>query len=165
MYTTTTVLFLMDCLLFFNFLVALKEGERAWITRQYKYIMLYFKADGPHSITYALQCLYQFFLVNALLSPRDRKQFVWNRSVNNNDKKGTNIPLDEDTEHSNNSIEQGIKNHPMLLRRLFRDYPMQKVQQHQYKEILMTVSRGCHNQERILLEDWRRICMSLSKGK
>lgn len=101
---------LTDCSLFFNFLDAIKEGDGARIMRQYKYIMLYCKADGSHSTKYALECLYQFFLVNALLSPRDSEQFVWNHSVNNNGKKGTNIPLDEDTEHSNNSIKQGIRN-------------------------------------------------------
>ena len=36
--------------------------------------------------------------------------FIWNRSVNNIGKKGTNIPLDEATEHSNNFIKQGIRN-------------------------------------------------------
>ena len=101
---------LTDCLLFFNFLDAIKEGDGARVMRQYKYIMLYCKADGSHSTKYALECLYQFFLVNALLSPRDSERFVWNRTVNNNGKKGTNIPLDEDTEHSNNSIKQGIRN-------------------------------------------------------
>ena len=51
-----------------------------------------------------------FFLVNALLSPRDAEQFIWNCSVNNIGKKGTNIPLGEATEHSNNFIKQGIRN-------------------------------------------------------
>lgn len=99
-----------DCFLFFNFLDAIKEGDGARIMRQYKYIMLYCKADGSHSTKYALECLYQFFLVHALLSQRDSERFVWNRSVNNSGKKGTNIPLDEDTEHSNNFIKQGIRN-------------------------------------------------------
>ena len=35
-----------DCLLCFNFLDAIKEGDGARIMRQYKYIMLYCKADG-----------------------------------------------------------------------------------------------------------------------
>ena len=72
--------------------------------------MLYFKADGAHSTKYALECLYQSFLVYAMLSPRDSERFTWNRSVNNTGKKGGNIPLDEDTEHSNNFTKQGIKN-------------------------------------------------------
>jgi len=72
--------------------------------------MLYCKADGSHSTKYALECLYQFFLVYAMLSPIDSERFVWNRSVNNACKKGTNIPLDLDVEHSNNFIKQGIKN-------------------------------------------------------
>ena len=50
---------LTDCFLFFNFLNAIKEGGGAWIMRQYKYIMLYCKADGSHSTKYALECLYQ----------------------------------------------------------------------------------------------------------
>ena len=78
--------------------------------RQYKYIMLYCKSDGAHSTKYSLECLYQFFLVHALLSPRDSERFVWNRSVNNIGKMGTNIPLDEATEHSNNFIKQCIRN-------------------------------------------------------
>jgi len=71
--------------------------------------MLFCKADGAHSTKYALECLYQFFLVYALLSPRDSERFTWNRSVNNTGQKGANISLDEDTEHSNNFIKQGIK--------------------------------------------------------
>lgn len=101
---------LTDCFLFFNFLDAIKEGDGARIMRQYKYIMLYCKADGSGSTKYSLECLYQFFMVHALLSPRDSERFVWNRSVNNSGKKGANIPLDEDTEHSNNSLKQGIRN-------------------------------------------------------
>ena len=65
-------------------------------------LCFYCKADGAHSTKYALECLYQFFLVYALLSPRDSERFTWNRSVNNTGQKGANIPLDEDTEHSNN---------------------------------------------------------------
>lgn len=72
--------------------------------------MLYCKADGSHSTEYALECLYQFFLVHALLSPRGSEWFVWNQSVNNIGKKGTDTPLDEATEHSNNFTKPGIKN-------------------------------------------------------
>lgn len=101
---------LTDTFLFFNFLDAIKEGDGERILRQYKYIMLYCKADGAHSTKYSLECLYQFFLVYAVLSPRDSERFTWNRSVNNTGKRGGNIPLDEDTEHSNNFTKQGIKN-------------------------------------------------------
>ena len=101
---------LTDSFLFFNFLDAIKEGDRKRILRQYKCIMLYCKADGAHSTKYALECLYQSFLVYAMLSPRDSERFTWNRSVNNTGKKGGNIPLDEDTEHSNNFTKQAIKN-------------------------------------------------------
>ena len=82
-----------DCFLFFNFLDAtdaIKEGDGARIMRQYKNIMLYCKADRSHSTNYALECLYQFFLVRGLLSQRDSEPFVWNRSVNNSGKKGAN---------------------------------------------------------------------------
>jgi hypothetical protein len=101
---------LTDGFLFFNFLDAIGEGDGMRIMRQYKYIMLYCKADQTHSTKYALECLYQFFLVYALLSPRDSERFMWNRSVNNACQKGSNIPLDLDVEHSNNFIKQGIKN-------------------------------------------------------
>ena len=88
---------------------AIGDGDGARIMRQYKYI-LYCKADGSHSTKYALECLYQFFLLRGLLSQRDSERFVWNCSVNNSGKKGANIPLDEDTEHDNNAIKQGIRN-------------------------------------------------------
>ncbi|KXJ22484.1 hypothetical protein AC249_AIPGENE2550 [Exaiptasia diaphana] len=67
-------------------------------------------ADGSESTKYALECLYQFFLVHALLTSRDIERFVWNRSVNNHNKYGTNIPLDLDVEHSYNFLKQCIKN-------------------------------------------------------
>ena len=101
---------LADGFLFLNFLDAVAEGDGIRIMHQYKYIMLYCKADGSHSTKYALECIYQFFLVYAVLSPRDSERFIWNRSVNNACKKGTNIPLDLDVEHSNNFIKQAIKN-------------------------------------------------------
>ena len=71
--------------------------------------MLYCKADN-HSDKYALECLYQAFLVQALLSPGDNERFCWNRTVNNHDGIGRNIPLDLCVEHSNNYIKQAIKN-------------------------------------------------------
>lgn len=101
---------LTDGYMFFNFLDAIKEGDGARIIRQYKYFMLYCKADGTHSTKYALECLYQLFLVYSILTPRDSERFVWNRSVNNHGKKGCNIPLDESTEHSNNFVKQCIRN-------------------------------------------------------
>lgn len=54
---------LADCFLFFNFLDAIKEGDGLRLMRQYKYFMLYCKADDHHSTTYSLECLYQFFLI------------------------------------------------------------------------------------------------------
>ena len=101
---------LADCFLFFNFLDAIKEGDGLRLMRQYKYFMLYCKADGHHSTKYSLECLYQFFLISSLLSRRDSERFICNRSMNNHGKKGTNIPLDEATEHSNNFVKQSIKN-------------------------------------------------------
>lgn len=71
---------------------------------------MYCKTDRSHSTKYALECLYQFFLVYTLLTPRDSERFTLNRSVNNTGQKGANIPTDEDTEHSNNFKKQGIKN-------------------------------------------------------
>lgn len=79
---------LSDSFLFFNFLDAIKEGNGAKILRQYKYMMLYYKADGSHSTKYALECLYQFFLAYAVLTPRDSERFTWNRSVNNSGQRG-----------------------------------------------------------------------------
>ena len=52
----------------------------------------------------------RFFQIYALLSPRGSERFIWKRFVNNSGKGGSNIPLDEDSEHSNNFIKQGIRN-------------------------------------------------------
>ena len=57
---------LTDCFLFFNFLDAIKEGDGVRVMRQFKYFMLYCKADGSSSTKYALECLYQFFQIYAL---------------------------------------------------------------------------------------------------
>ena len=57
-------------LYFLNFLDAVSEGDGI-IIRQYKYLMLLCKADGSHSVKYALECLYQLLLVNGTLSKRE----------------------------------------------------------------------------------------------
>jgi len=101
---------LSDGMLFLNFLDAVKEGDGSRIMRQYKYFMLWCKADKSHSIKYALECLYQMFLINSLLSPRDAHRYIWNRGVNNHGSPGKNIPLDLEVEHSNNHVKQAIKN-------------------------------------------------------
>ena len=111
--------------------------------------MLYCKADGAHSTKYALECLYQFFLVYVVLSPRDSERFTWNRSVNNTGQKGANIPLDEDTEHSNNFTKRGIKNlGPNLtegaVQRL--SHIMLKSHQDQFLESLMKLSSARQSQ-------------------
>ena len=79
--------------------------------RHYKYFLLYCRTDESHSTKYAIEILYQFFLVHALVSKRDMERFIWNRLVNNHGVKGGYIPLDEDMEHSNNFVKQaGIRN-------------------------------------------------------
>ena len=98
-----------DVLYFLNFLDAVAEGDGDRIIRQYKYMLMYCRADHKHSTKYALECLYQFSLVFALLSHRGRERFTWNRSVNNNGVIGKNIPLDLDVEHSNDYLKQAIK--------------------------------------------------------
>ena len=100
---------LADGLFFMNFLDATAEGDGARMMRQYKYLLLYCRADGASSTKYALECLYQSFLVNAMLSPRDAERFIWNRTVNNSGKPGKNIALDLDVEHSNNFVKQAFK--------------------------------------------------------
>ena len=84
----------MPCYVSFNFLDAIKEGDDARVMRQYKYFLLYCRADESRSTKYKLEILYQFFLVHVLLSKRDRERFIWNRFVNNHGVKGGNIPLD-----------------------------------------------------------------------
>ena len=48
--------------------------------------------------------------MQALLSPRDSERICWNRTVNNPDGIGKNIPLDLCVGHSNNYIKQATKN-------------------------------------------------------
>lgn len=94
---------LADGLLFLNFLDAVNEGDGLRLMRQYRYLLLYCKADGQHSNKYALECLYKSFCITSLLSPRDCERFVWNRTVNNKGGRGKNIPNDMEIEHSNRS--------------------------------------------------------------
>ena len=69
---------LADGLFFLNFLDAGKEGDGIRLMRQYRYMLLYCRADGHSSNKYALECLFQSFCADSLLSPRDRERFVWN---------------------------------------------------------------------------------------
>lgn len=101
---------LADGLFFANFLDAVKEGDGMRLMRQYKYMLLYCKADGQASNKYALECLYQSFLVHSLLSPRERERFVWNRGVNTKGGRGNNIPHDLEVEHSNCFIKGSARN-------------------------------------------------------
>ena len=80
--------------------------------RQYKYFLLYctYRTDESQSTKYAFEILYQFFLVHASLSKKDRERFICNRFVNNHGVKGGNITFEEDMEHSNNFVKQGIRN-------------------------------------------------------
>ena len=57
-----------DAMLYFHFLDAIKEGDDARVMRQYKYFLLYCRADESRSTKYALEILYQFFLGYILLS-------------------------------------------------------------------------------------------------
>ena len=101
---------LADGLLFLNFLDAVKEGDGKRLMKQYQYMMLYCRADGQGSPKYALECLYQSFLVEALLSPRDCERFIWNRSVNTYGGTGNNMAHDLEVEHSNRFVKTSIMN-------------------------------------------------------
>ena len=63
---------LADSLFFLNFLDAVKEGDGIRLMRQYRYMLLYCRADGHSSNKYALECLFQSFCADSLLSPRER---------------------------------------------------------------------------------------------
>ena len=65
---------------------------------------------GKGAKKYALECLYQAFLVHSLLSPRESEKFVCNRSVNNKGGRGNNIPDDLEVEHSNCYVKGGARN-------------------------------------------------------
>lgn len=54
---------LADGLFFLNFLDAVSEGDGFRLITRYKYMMLYCRADGHHSNKYALECLYQAFVL------------------------------------------------------------------------------------------------------
>lgn len=101
---------LADGLFFLNFLDAISEGDGLRVMRQYKYMLVYCRADGQHSNKYALECLYQSFYINSLFSPRDCERLVWNRSVNNKGGRGNNIAHDLEVEHSNLYNKGGIRN-------------------------------------------------------
>ena len=101
---------LADGLFFLNFLDAVSEGDGLRIMRQYKYMLLYCRGDGHHSNKDALECLYQSFYINFLLSPRDCERLIWNRSVNNKGGRGNNIAHDLEVEHSNLYNKGGIRN-------------------------------------------------------
>lgn len=101
---------LADGLFFLNFLDAVKEGDGIRLMRQYRYMLLYCRADGHSSNKYALECLFQSFCADSLLSPRDRERFVWNRSVNNRGGRGNNIPHDLEVGHSNLFNKGAVKN-------------------------------------------------------
>lgn len=100
---------LSEGLYFLNFSDAVSEGDGGRIIRQYKYLMLLCKADGPHSTKYALESLYQLLLANSL-SEKEAEIFVWNRTVNNHGGLGKNISHDLEVEHSNNFNKQGYGN-------------------------------------------------------
>ncbi|KAJ7376730.1 hypothetical protein OS493_033083 [Desmophyllum pertusum] len=73
------------------------------LTSQILYMVM--MADDSHSRKYALECLYQLFLVKSLLAPRDSERFVSNRSVNTLGGKGKNIALDLDMETQQSVLE------------------------------------------------------------
>ena len=54
---------LADGLVFLNFLDAVSEGDGLRLMRQYKYMLLYYRADGHHSNKYSSECLYQSFCI------------------------------------------------------------------------------------------------------
>lgn len=93
-----------------NFLDAIAEGDGLRIIRQYKYLMLLCKADGSHSVKYALESLYQLLLINGYLSHDESEVITWNRTVNNHGGAGRNVPFDLEVEHSNKHLKQGIRN-------------------------------------------------------
>ena len=70
-----------DGLFFMIFVDAIEEGDGARAVRQNKFLLLFCKADGQHSIKFALECLYQAFLTESLLSPQESGRFTWNRCV------------------------------------------------------------------------------------
>ena len=102
---------LTDCFLFFNFLDAIKEVMGCQLRDSSNIsCCTAIKLMAPVVQNMHWNVCSSFFLIMyALLSPRDCERNFWDCFVNNYGKRGSNIPLDEDTEHSNNFIKQGIR--------------------------------------------------------
>ena len=92
-------------LLLRNFADAGKEGDGERLVRCIKFFMLHFYQDGSGSTKYRLEALYQMFQITALLTPREAKRLVWNRTVNNKGGMGNNVFMDLDLEHDNHGLK------------------------------------------------------------
>ena len=92
-------------LLFTEFLDAVAEGDGDRNFRCWQMFLLHFKNESG-STKYALEALYYSLQVNCLLTPCQAYRLKWNRSVRGS---SSNVPLDLDLEHDNNSLKEEVK--------------------------------------------------------
>ncbi|XP_072037402.1 uncharacterized protein [Amphiura filiformis] len=95
------------CLLAFNFDDARKMGDGERIIRLLKFIMLHFKVTGKFK--YANHTFRHIAQVKCLLSPRLAYEVTWNRSVNMQGRKDSNVEHDRKVEHDNRTYKQNVR--------------------------------------------------------
>lgn len=92
-----------------NFVDAISNGDGERVFRNWKFALLYLKADGRRSSKYALECMYLICQRYYLLSEQAAHRLVWNRFAKNKHGLGGNIPLDLALEHFNRILKNVIK--------------------------------------------------------
>ena len=92
-----------------NFHISISESDGKRILTQWKFIILYLKADGVSSRKYALEALYVLWQYYALLSPRAAERMIWNRFYKSKSGLGGNYPLDLALEHYNAILKTALR--------------------------------------------------------
>eukprot|EP00794_Sanderia_malayensis_P013122 gene13122-14470_t len=93
-----------------NFFDVISEGGGQCGIRCWNFMLPYLKHDGMRSRQYALEALYIFCQIYAILSPQDAHKLIWNRFHKSKLGHGGNIPLDLALEHYNNLLQTIVKN-------------------------------------------------------
>ena len=102
--------FMQLAMVIYNFHDAISEGDGDRILRQWKFMLLFYKADDPHSPKYCVKAFYLLIQYYALLAPQTAERLIWNRFSKSIHGPGGNIPLDMALEHFNKILKNGIRN-------------------------------------------------------
>uniref|UniRef100_A0A7M5X9Y8 DUF6589 domain-containing protein n=1 Tax=Clytia hemisphaerica TaxID=252671 RepID=A0A7M5X9Y8_9CNID len=102
--------FMQLAMVIYNFHDAISEGDGDRILRQWKFMLLFYKADDPHSSKYCVEAFYLLIQYYALLAPQTAERLIWNRFSKSVHGPGENIPLDMALEHFNKILKNGIRN-------------------------------------------------------